>query len=173
MQSSQGVSQGNILLNFDYDYNNAYKTFDFETYPCNSDFSGTCSDAEKTKDCKDPLGYSLYQSGTCPCLTCEKSCKKVDYSAYLQERTLTSGLDWVPIVWTAGVVLFIVLLSVIYRVIKSKIRSKNRRKDSIDSLYNVRAYVNQMFPDEDIDKKSEVSQIDDDQVGFAKIRGSS
>lgn len=75
-----------------------------------------------------------------------------------------------PIAVTAGVVLIFVLISVIYRVVKEKV-VKPRRKDSLDSMYNVKAYVNQCFPEEDLDRSRDISAIDDDAIGFDNIRG--
>jgi len=98
LQSSQGVAQGNLLINFKYLYEPSptWKPFTIPVNKCDADFSNTCTDKAKTTGCVDPQGYSLFQSGTCPCLTCQKACKPFDYSNYLEERTLASGFNWVP-----------------------------------------------------------------------------
>jgi len=70
---------------------------------CSSDFSATCSDKEKTKGCTDPQGYAL-SSPTCACLNCQKACKATDYSTYLQERTMTTGIIWQKVFITLGIV---------------------------------------------------------------------
>jgi len=95
-----------LIINWIYEYTikPPLQPYTVDVNACNSDFSSTCTDKEKTVGCKDPQGYELNQSGTCACLNCQKACKATDYSTYLAERTMTTGIDWGKVFITLGVV---------------------------------------------------------------------
>lgn len=172
LQASQGVAQGNLIINWIYEYEPKppIQPYTVPVNGCSSDFSATCTDEEKTKECKDPQGYALNQSGTCACLNCQKACKATNYSTYLQERTMTTGILWKKVFITLGIVVVQVILSSLYTYFKRKI-AKPRRKESMDSMYNVRRYVDAKFPvDEDDDNVSEcLSEFNEDQLGMDKV----
>lgn len=69
LQSSQGVTEGNVMIRFQYDYtpNPAIKTFEIPVYGCDSDFTASCSGKNKGKPCVDGAGYTLFQAGKCDC----------------------------------------------------------------------------------------------------------
>lgn len=125
LQASQGVTQGNLIINWIYDYSPvpALQPYTFPVNGCDSDFSATCTDIE---GCTDPQGYAL-STGTCACLNCQKACKATDYSQYLGERTMTTGINWKRIFITLLIVIVQVILSGLYTYFKKK-NSKAQKK---------------------------------------------
>ena len=72
---------------------------------------------------------------------------------------------------TTVVVILVVLVAVIFRCFKDRV-ARPRRKESLDSMYNVRHYVQAVFPHDATEiESSRGSFIDDDQVDFGNAKG--
>ena len=143
LQSSQAVSQGNMYINFKYqrkpDPN--ITPYVIPVNQCSDDFTSD-KYCDAGGQCLDPQGYTLFQSGKCPCLTCQAACKPFDYTNYIQERTITDGFNYWAVLITFGVVVAITIAAALWQVIRRKIKQGAvMRKASMDSEYNVKGYM--------------------------------
>jgi len=93
--SSQGVPQGNILMNWTYQTPSTtapVQVFNSTAYGCKNDYTKNCQGGQ----CLDPSGYPLYKQPWCGCGSCTQNCTQPDFGEYIQARTLTSGFQgWV------------------------------------------------------------------------------
>lgn len=168
LQSSQAVSQGNMYINFKYQMipDPAIVPYVIPVNQCNDDFTSE-KYCDSNGQCYDPQGYALFQSGKCPCLTCESACKPFDYGSYIQERTITTGFNPWAVLITFGVVVAITIAAAVWAFIKKKVKQDIvLRKASMDSEYNVKGYMNHDVGDPSDYPDISISEMDDDDVAF-------
>lgn len=106
--AQQAITQGNVLMNFSYASEAGLTT---NVNACNMVFNGSV----------DQYNYTLNGGiGWCSCQHCSSNCSNaIDWSQYIEERTILGGADWQQVGKTALLSLLVIIVGAIIKTVRN------------------------------------------------------
>lgn len=123
--STQGITQGNVLMNFSYSPDPT--TLNVPINTCDMIFNGSV----------DQYNYSLYGGQSwCSCRTCSQNCSAIDYSMYIKEHGVLDGMNFMNIVKAAILAIVVLTIGLILNYLNTGSKKKVSNTESTYQSYS-------------------------------------